>query len=58
MAVSPTPLPPEATVPEPSPELLARAAAVRRAAMGLAQTSDEERRSDVEEFDPVSREIT
>ena len=45
MAVSPTPLPPEATVPEPTPELLARAAAVRRAAMGLAQTSDAERRA-------------
>jgi glutamate-5-semialdehyde dehydrogenase len=43
MAVSPTSLPPEAAVPEPSPELLARAAAVRRAAMGLAQTSDAER---------------
>ena len=44
MAVSPTSLPSEAAVPEPSPELLARAAAVRRAATGLAQTSDAERR--------------
>jgi glutamate-5-semialdehyde dehydrogenase len=45
MAVSPTPLPSEAAVPEPTPELLARAAAVRRAAMGLAQTTDAERRA-------------
>jgi cysteine synthase A len=45
MAVSPTPPPPEATVPDPSPELLARAAAVRRAATGLAQTSDADRRA-------------
>ena len=45
MAVSPTSLPPEATVPEPSPELLARAVAVRRAATGLAQSSDGERRA-------------
>ena len=44
MAVSPTSLPSEAAVPEPTPELLARAAAVRRAAMGLAQTTDAERR--------------
>jgi len=45
MAVSHTSLPPEATVPEPSPELLARAMSVRRAASGLAQSSDGERRA-------------
>ena len=44
MAVFPPSPPPEAAVPEPSPELLARATAVRRAATGLAQTSDAERR--------------
>ena len=34
----------DAAVPDPSPELLARAGAVRRAAMALAQCSDEQRR--------------
>jgi glutamate-5-semialdehyde dehydrogenase len=38
-------LTPEATVPDPSPELLQRALAVRRAASGLAQTTDAERRA-------------
>jgi glutamate-5-semialdehyde dehydrogenase len=37
-----------AALPEPSPELLARAVAVRRAATGLAQTTDAERRSALE----------
>ena len=38
---------PAGAVPDPSPELLQRAAAVRRAAMGLGQCSDEERRQAV-----------
>jgi glutamate-5-semialdehyde dehydrogenase len=36
-----------AAVPDPSPDLLARAAAVRRAAMALGQCGDEERRGAV-----------
>ena len=45
MALSSPSQPAVATVPDPSPELLERAAAVRRAATGLAQTSDAERRA-------------
>jgi glutamate-5-semialdehyde dehydrogenase len=48
MADSSTPGPVEVTVPDPSSELLERAAAVRRAATRLAQTSDAERRGALE----------
>ena len=40
-----TSLSPPATVPEPTPELLARAVALRRAAMALGQLADGERRA-------------
>ena len=42
-----TPPPPASAVADPSPELLARAAAVRRAAMTLGQLGDAERRAAV-----------
>jgi glutamate-5-semialdehyde dehydrogenase len=43
----PTVPPPAVSVPDPSPDLLQRAAAVRRAAMDLGRLSDGERRQAV-----------
>jgi glutamate-5-semialdehyde dehydrogenase len=47
-AAEPSPLAADAAVPDPSPELLQRAAAVRRAAMQLGQLSNDERRQALE----------
>ncbi|MEA5413120.1 gamma-glutamyl-phosphate reductase, partial [Synechococcus sp. BA-120 BA3] len=46
-AMSQTLSSPASVVPEPDPQLLQRAAAVRRAAMALGQASDTERRGAV-----------